>query len=105
MRSDQDYIMVHLLLLSFLISLVDVKTETHQDQEIWWMLRPRLIETGKFGGCRDRDSLRPGKSMGVETETNRDWAKDVETETLSRVSLISGPCMIKLVYQNVQEIP
>ena len=26
----------------------------------------------------------------VETETDRDWAKDVETETLLRVSLISA---------------
>ena len=54
------------------------------------MSRPRLNETGIFGGCRDRDSLRPGKSMSVETETNRDWAKDVENETLLRVSLISA---------------
>ena len=28
--------------------------------------------------------------MVVETETDRDWAKDVKTETLSRVSLISA---------------
>ena len=27
--------------------------------------------------------------MVVESEIGRDWAKDVETETLSRVSLIS----------------
>ena len=28
--------------------------------------------------------------MVDETETDRDWAKDVETKTLSRVSLTSG---------------
>ena len=28
--------------------------------------------------------------MDVETETSRDWAKDVDTETPSRLSLISG---------------
>ena len=27
--------------------------------------------------------------MDVETETTRDWAKDVDTETPSRLSLIS----------------
>ena len=27
--------------------------------------------------------------MDVETETSRDWAKDVDTETSSRLSLIS----------------
>ena len=30
--------------------------------------------------------------MVVETETDRDWAKDVKTETLSRVLLISELC-------------
>ena len=53
--------------------------------------------------CRYRDSLRPGilelsrprlpetRNFGVvETETWRDWAKVVETETFSRVSLYSG---------------
>ena len=29
--------------------------------------------------------------MDVETETTRDWAKDVDTETPSRLSLISAP--------------
>ena len=28
--------------------------------------------------------------MVIETETNRDWARDVETEALLRVSLISA---------------
>ena len=54
------------------------------------MSRPRLIETWKFGGCRDRDSSRLGNLLDVETETSRDWAKDVDTETPSRLSLISG---------------
>ena len=66
------------------------------------MSRPRLIETDKFLrcrdqlieteiflGCQDRDSSRPGNLMDVETETTRDWAKDVDTETPSRLSLIS----------------
>ena len=39
------------------------------------MSRPRLIEIGKFNVCRERPS--------------RDWAKDVDTETPSRLSLIS----------------
>jgi len=54
------------------------------------MSRPRLIETWKFGRCRDRDSSRLGNLLVVETETSRDWAKDVDTETPSRLSLISG---------------
>ena len=58
--------------------------------EIQFMLRPRLIETIKFCGCRDRDSSRLGISVVVETETSRDWTKVVETETSSRVSLISA---------------
>ena len=58
--------------------------------EILFMLRPRLIETIKFCGCRDRDSSRLGISVVVETETSRDWTKVVETETSSRVSLISA---------------
>ena len=60
------------------------------DKEMSGMSRPRLIETEKFLGCRDRDSLRPGNLMDVETETSRDWAKDVDTETPSRLSLISA---------------
>ena len=71
-------------------NFVDVQTETRRDWDISWMSRPRLIETEKFLGCRDRDSSRLGKSMDVETETSRDWAKDVDTETPSRLSLISG---------------
>ena len=45
------------------------------------MSRPRLIETKKFGGCRDRDSSRLKKFEDVETETDRDSSKGVETET------------------------
>ena len=45
------------------------------------MSRPRLIETKKFGGCRDRDSSRLKNLEDVETETHRDSSKDVETET------------------------
>ena len=48
------------------------------------MLRPRLIETIKFCGCRDRDSSRLGISVVVETETHRDW----EILWLSRPRLI-----------------
>ena len=43
-------------------NLLDVETETHRDGEICWMSRPRLIETGKFAGCRDRDQSRLGQS-------------------------------------------
>ena len=50
-----------------------LKTETHRDWKISWMSRPRLIETEKFVGCRDRDSLRLGNLADVETETHRDW--------------------------------
>ena len=32
-----------------------------------------------------------GVLVDVETENHRDWAKDVETETFSRVLLLSGP--------------
>jgi len=71
--------------------LVRLDTETHRDWEISWMSRPRLVKTEIFLGCRDRDSSRLGKSMDVETETSRDWAKYVDTETPSRLSLIPGP--------------
>ena len=47
------------------------------------MSRPRLIETKKFGGCRDRDSSRLKKFEDVETETDRDSSKGVETEGLA----------------------
>ena len=50
------------------------------------MSRPRLIETGKFRGCRDQDSSRLENLVVVETETDRDLTKVVETETLTRVS-------------------
>ena len=50
----------------------DKGTETHRDWEFLWLSRPRLIETGKFCDCRDRDSSRLGISVVVETETSRD---------------------------------
>ena len=45
------------------------------------MSRPRLIETMKFGGCRDRDSSRLKNLEDVETETHQDSSKGVETKT------------------------
>ena len=51
----------------------DVETKTFGDQKFGEVLRPRLFETKKFGGCRDRD-----------------WAKVVKTETFPRVSLITA---------------
>ena len=45
----------------------------HRDWETLWLSRPRFIETRKFCGCRDRDSLRLGNFVVVETETKRDW--------------------------------
>ena len=52
---------------------LDVETETHRDSEILRMLRPRLSRLRDF--------------MNVKTETDQDWAKDVKTETLSKVLL------------------
>ena len=52
---------------------VDVETETYRDWEIYWISRPRLIETERFLGCRDRDSSRLRNFSDVETETHRDW--------------------------------
>ena len=82
-----------------------------RDFDILRMSRPRLIKTGKFLGCRDRDlsrlrnfldvktethrdwkiswMSRLRNFLGVETETSRDWAKGVDTETPSRLLLIS----------------
>ena len=40
-----------------------------------WMLRPRIIKTEKFLGCRD---------------TNQDWAENVDTETPMRLLLTSA---------------
>ena len=45
------------------------------------MSRPRLIETKKFRGCRDRDSSRLKNLEDVETKTDRDSSKGVKTET------------------------
>ena len=70
-------------------NFLDVETETHRDWKILWMSRLRLIKTEKFLGCRDQDSSRLGNLMDVETETSRDWAKHVDTETPSRLLLIS----------------
>ena len=78
---------------SRLRNFLDVETETHRDWKISWMSRLRLIKTEKFLGCRDQDSSRLGNLMDVETETSQDWAKDVDTETPLRLSLISeGMC-------------
>ena len=48
------------------------------------MSRPRLIETEKFLGCRDRDSSRLRNLLDVETETHR----DLEISQMSRPRLI-----------------
>ena len=44
--------------------------------------------------------------MDVETETNRDWVKDVDTEIPSRLSLISGLAhkIKKSIIQNLDYI-
>ena len=63
---------------------VDVETETYRDWEIYWISRPRLIETEKFLGCRDRDSSRLRNFSDVETETHRDW----KISWMSRLRLI-----------------
>ena len=63
---------------------VDVETETYRDWEIYRMSRPRLIETERFLGCRDRDSLRLRNFLDVETETHRDW----KISWMSRLRLI-----------------
>merc|ERR1711873_172315 len=47
---------------SRLLNSVVVETETHRDWEFLWLSRPRLIETGSFCGCRDRDQPRLNKS-------------------------------------------
>ena len=39
-----------------------VETETHRDSDFLKLSRPRLIETQEYGGCRDRDPSRLGKS-------------------------------------------
>ena len=74
-------------------NVVDVETKTHLDWQIHWVLR--LIETEKFLGCQDRDHSRLGNLMAVETKTSWDWAKDVDTQTPLRLSLISVTNVIK----------
>ena len=54
------------------------------------MSRPKLIKTKKYLECWDQASLRLGDLLDVETETSQDWAKDVDTETPPRLSLISA---------------
>ena len=61
----------------------DVKTETQQDSRIWRMSRPKHIETKKFTGCWDQDSLRLKNLEDVKTETDRHSPKGVKTETKS----------------------
>ena len=63
---------------------VDVETETYRDWEIYWISRPRLIETERFLGCRDRDSSRLRNFSDVETETHWDW----KISWMSRLRLI-----------------
>ena len=58
-----------------------VETETSQDLKIFKLLRPRLIETEKFRGCRDRDWSRLDKSC-------RDWDFD---ESLAILCSITPP--------------
>ena len=86
----------------------DVETETYRDFRIFRMSRPRLIETLKFGGCRDRDSSRLRNLEDVETETHRDSKnlrmsrpRPIETHQKvsrprPRVSLLTGTeqCML-----------
>ena len=43
-----------------------------------------------FQGCRYRDQSRLDNLVVVETETDRDWTKVVETETLTRLSRFSA---------------
>ena len=61
---------------------VDVETETHWDWEISWMSRLRLIKTGKFNGCRDRDWSRLGKRCRYRDsiETLADLCEQVMTK-------------------------
>ena len=44
------------------------------------LLLKRLIETEKFLGCPDQDSLRLGNLMDDETETGQNWTNDVDTK-------------------------
>ena len=54
---------------------MDVKADTHRGWDICWMSRPRLIETKKFLGCRDRDSSRLRNFLDVETKTH--WDREI----------------------------
>ena len=49
----------------------------------------RLTETLNFQSFQDRDSLRPKNLEVSETDTYQNWAKVVETDTFSRVSLFT----------------
>ena len=59
---------------SRLRNFLDVETKTHWDWKISWMFRPRLIVTGKFDGCWDRNQLRLGERCwywdSIETLTD-----------------------------------
>ena len=46
---------------------------TQQDFDILLMSRLKLIETGIYVGCQDRDSSRLRYFLDVETKTHRDW--------------------------------
>ena len=52
---------------------VDVETKPYRDWQIYWVSRPRLIETEKFLWCQDLDSSRLRNFLDVETEAHRDW--------------------------------
>ena len=64
------------------------------------MSRPRLIETTKFGGCRDWDSSRLKNLEDVETETHRDSSKGVETETETETESLATHCSWVLMSSN-----
>ena len=68
---------------------LNIETKTETENVKVSMSRPRLIETLIFQSCQDRDSARLQTLEVVETETHRDWAKVVETETFLRVSLFT----------------
>ena len=52
-------------------TIMDKTNQNCPRLEILWLSRLRLFETPKIHGCRDRDSLRLRKSVGVETETGQ----------------------------------
>ena len=55
-----------------------------QDFNNLWILRKRLINTGIYDGCRDRELSRLRNFSDVETKTHRDW----EISLILRLRLI-----------------